>query len=145
MLRNYAFHDGIEDVVDLRSTDDALVIGDISIPGLKRYVASVSTARRLAELKRAESRLYTRIIVGGLSPELVADFDGLAHRVIDMVYEKDGLAVFSFDDESGRARVKTFLDNNYPYATHWTLRSRHGELVVTDAKAKDRFVDEAVA
>lgn len=131
MPPEYRHFDDFTAVTDLRRGSDILVIGaNASFPTVRRLVRNIHTVRKSGELDRlcVEGRTFDRIFI---ARENVLD-EQLVTKAVQLAGET-GLVCFFSDDDGLRKGFAEIVEQNYPTAECWPLKSNIGPLVITNA------------
>lgn len=127
--KEYSFYEDYRDVVNLRSRDSVLVVGNAVFPGLTDFVGEVVTVKKnkeLGEVLRA-NRVFDRIIL--------TKSDFVSEQALARVISLNGglVALYTALDDS-HERFLDYLQRNHPFADVWKFSSNLGPVILTDAK-----------
>ncbi len=126
------FYDNLEDVIDLKTHDQLLLVGEDGIfPNLRRMAGSVALARRSKELDSLASagRSFERIFI---SRNFV--LTELTVRKAAMLSSEDGLICFVSESEELVGAFVEIVERNWPRADVWICRSNVGAVCMTNAR-----------
>lgn len=137
--KEYSRFDDFTRVTDLRRSHDLLFIGgNAYFPAVRRTVRTVTTVTKKGELDRmmAEGRAFDRVFI---CRENVLD-----ERVVTAaaaLKAAGGLVCFFSEDEGLRAGFVEIVEQSFPMAQLWNVRSNVGPLVMTDASGSPAYLD----
>jgi hypothetical protein len=129
--KEYSYFDDLVLVTGLKRRDEVLFIGgNATFPWLKKHVSSVSYVKRIGDLHRMirENRKFDRVFIARenvLDEQLV--------RSAALLTVTGGVICFFSEDETLRDGFATIVEQQFPKANVWPVRSNVGPLVMTDA------------
>lgn len=134
---NYDFYDPVEYVVDLKTRDCVLFIGENTVfPDIKRthkYATSVRKSRELESLEAA-GNLYDRIFISKNSVLTEA----LVMRAVNLT-SAQGIVCFFTESEELQAAFIEIVENNWPTADVWICHSNVGPVCMTNARGNTKW------
>lgn len=139
MLRELSCHDDVSLVTGLKKKDKVLLVGgNLVLPEVKKYVASVTQARKQGELDRLikDERTFDKVFV---ARENV--LDEVTFIKAAQLTAKGGMFCFLSEDETMRQAFEELVVRNFPSANIWNFQTNVGSLVMTDARGNPDWME----